>query len=143
MQLEGTELQHGNILLFHLRRLAKERLTDISAEMYRKSCSFQQFGDDGCRSCLSVAPGNGNHTARARLKENFHFRGYDAASLPCPLQMFFKRHQARSAKDHIKVQIFKIVLSQTKVSTESKQLLCLFTHFFRRTFITGCDMAAG
>ena len=72
VQLERAELQHNNILIFHLRGFTQKRLADVAPEMHRVTCRLQQLGNDGGRGSLPVAPRHGKDAAGTNLKEDLH-----------------------------------------------------------------------
>ena len=72
VQLEGAELQNGNILRVHLRYVAQQRFSDIPSEVDSIARLFQQFRYNRGSGGLPVASCYGNDPAGAELKEHFH-----------------------------------------------------------------------
>ena len=72
VELEGAELQHGNIVRHGLRDLTQQRVADISAQMHPVPGGFQQFRDDGGGRGLSVAARHRNGLAGTEGKEHLH-----------------------------------------------------------------------
>ena len=65
VQLEGAELQHGDVVGPDVRGLAQQRVSDVPAEMHPVSRRLQQLGEDGRGRGLAVAAGDGDHPAGA------------------------------------------------------------------------------
>ena len=124
-QLEGGQLQHGEVLLHHVGHVGQEGLADVAPHIDVPPRLLQKFGDDGGGGGLSVAPGDADEAAGAGLKKQLHLRAeFDAP--PDGVDQFRRvGGKARGAEDHILMEILEVLLPQDHPGTQALQLLDL------------------
>ena len=142
MQLEGAELQHGDIAGADVRDLTQQGVADIAAEVHPEACSLQKLRYDRGGRGLSVTAGDGDHPAGAEGEKRLHLGREDAAACLCRLKMLLKGHEAGSAKEDVLIQALQIIRAQLQLRTELLQSCRLFPHLFPGAQIAGGHIAA-
>ena len=141
VQLEGAQLQHGDVVGADVRGLAQQRMPDVPAEMHAVSRRLQQLGKDGRGRGLSVAAGDGDHLAGAEREEDLHLRRDPAAALPGRLQMRLKGHEPGGAEDQLLIEPLEIVTTQPELCAHGLEPVGLLPHLLARALIAGGDPA--
>ena len=142
VQLEGAELQHGDVVRVDIRCFAEERVADVPAEVDSVPRGLEEFRYDRRGRSLAVAAGYGYSSARAQRHEHLHLGGHDSAARFCFFKVLVKRHEPGRSEYNVLIEMLKIILTETKLRAHSLELLALFAHFLHGTFIAGGHMAA-
>ena len=124
-QLEGRQLQHGEVLLHHVGHVRQKGLSDVAPHIDVPPRLLQKLGDDGGGGGLSIAPGDADDAAGAGLEKQLHLRAELDAPLDSVDQLRRVGGQARGAEDHILVEVLEVLLPQDHPGPQALQLLDL------------------
>ena len=136
-ELEGTELDHGNVRRRHVRRLRQKGRADVAADPDAVARVLQNFCDQGRGGRFAVGAGHGDDAAGADLEERFHFTGKLRALFAQPAQRRDIRVHTGRAEDDISLHIVKIMLSDMEHGARPLQLQNLRVELFPRRFVAG------
>ena len=138
-QLEGAELHHCEIILFHPVANRKQRRTDIAAQPYLLAGSLQQFGNEGGGGSLTVRAGDRDGAAGAKLKENLHLAGDLRAFFPKGHQSRVLRVHTGGAENNICGQTVQVAIAYPQAAAQLLQLQHLSIQLFSGSAVTAGD----
>ena len=139
-QLEGGQLQHGDIPRLHAVHVGQQGLADVAAHIDGLPRRLEQLGDDGGGGGFSVAAGDGDGAAGADLEKDLHLRGQDGPLLLGGHQLGQVGPHTGCAEDDLKVQVLQVVLPQLQGGPQALQLLDQTGEGAHGLFVAGGDL---
>ena len=140
-QLEGGQLDDGQILGLHLAHAGQQRRADVAAQMHGIARVLEDLADERGRGGLAVRAGDADDRAGADREKQLHLAGDLRAVL---LRLFQKaRMHAGRAEDHVLVERIQIMLTQHEVDAQRCQRGIAVAQFGGILFVMYGDPDAG